>query len=53
MLISLVLPPIINFLWLSWKSRPALKYTVAGLLGFQDLFIVTGYEAEDPMVASI
>jgi hypothetical protein len=72
MLISLVLPSILNFLWLSWKIGNSLikdpeelhqriligdhskrkglcagicgglKFTVAGLLGFQDLFIVTG-----------
>ena len=51
MLISLVLPPTLNFLWLSWKIGKkdgwqagiieGLAYTVVGLLGFHDLLIFT------------
>ena len=57
MLISLFLPPILNFLWLSckigkkkgWRESicDGLLYTVYGLLGFHDLFVVAGGEEDE------
>ena len=54
LLFSLVFPPILNFLWLSWKIGKkesfkdgicgGLKYTVGGLLGIHELVIVTRNE---------